>query len=736
MGHAGRDSARSKERWTGAPTRARSLGAVLVVLLACVGRPSAAAGARATPPRAQGEAVALDEGPLDNASFLAVNDAANLAMARADALQVELSAAAFSPANERRWNELFDQWHVVLRDAEEGAAIAPTPDGAGAKLWPDFDGTADPAADRRRDGLEAALLRRFLSAPAQARALWTGSQERLAAEQLSLGARDPQAMVRVERRFFATPSAARAALALADVEFERARPRAAQAWLVRAEQHLRLAGAPTDLFAAALDQRRAAFAADTTAAPAIAASWSKATRLEPAHLFPLEDLRRRQPARGRLEPGLSIRPGLAFFGDRYVLAHFSAGDGPQSLALYDLEAGVQVGRTDVTALLRDGGFAVGGLLDSPDIPGWPLAVSAQGGAAVFVVGRRGTTRGNALVCLDIAVDPDPKAPPQVALRWVWHDGRRVLGPDAPDASAPSEWTTCEFQPGVALAGENVVFAVREYETAEEGGDFQARAAAAAAVRTSLAAVDLASGQLVWKRWLGRGVEVQRSTGRFFGARAPAASASPLGVDEANVLLHSNTGFSALLSTLDGRLHWSLRTRRRAADERVWSGAAPTAVAFPGGISAWASAPADSDHLYWLRNAPDLDGRGLFCAAPHRAPEGTTLLGARGSEAFVLSPHGPERALSSWEALRGRTRIAPYLGPDEQLTGDGLCSPQRALFATQFGLYLIDLERELYLIGQAPLESPRGLSTVGGSVHAHGGWACVIGPSALWVFRAQ
>jgi hypothetical protein len=49
--------------------------------------------------------------------------------------------------------------------------------------------------------------------------------------------------------------------------------------------------------------------------------------------------------------------------------------------------------------------------------------------------------------------------------------------------------------------------------------------------------------------------------------------------------------------------------------------------------------------------------------------------------------------------------------------------------------LIDLERELYLISQAPLESPRGLSTVGGSVHARAGWACVIGPSALWVFRA-
>lgn len=735
MGHAGLDTARPTGLKLRQPTRPRGPALASVGLLGCALLGFAAPGSARAALRAQGEALQLDEGPLDNAAFLAGSEFASVALARADKLQVELSAAAFGQANERRWSELFDQWHVVLRDSEEGAALAPLPEGAGAKLWPDVDGTADPAADRRRDGIEAALLRRLLSAPPQARALWTRSQDLLAAEQLSLSGRDPQALARVERRFFATASAVRAALALAELEFERARPRAARDWLQRAEQHLQLAALPSDELATALARRRAAFAEEAGAAPAAAASWSNATRLEPAHLFLLEDLRRRQPARGRLEPGMSIRPGLSFFGERHVLVHFSAGDGPQSLALYDLEAGLQVGRTDVTALLRDAGMSVGGLLDSPEIPGWPLQISAHAGAAVFVVGRRGTTRGNALVCLDIAVDPDPKAPPRVALRWVWHDGRRVLGPDGPTAAAPSEWSTSEFQPGVALDGENVVFAVREYETAEEGGDFQARAAAAAAVRTSLAAIDLSSGQLVWKRWIGRGVEVQRSTGRFFGARAPAASASPLGVDAANVLLHSNTGFSALLSTLDGRLHWSLRTRRRAADERVWSGAAPTPVRFPSDVAAWASAPADSDHLYWLRNAPDLDGRGLFCAAPHRAPAGTTLLGAHGSEAFVLGPHGPEHALSSWEAIRGRTRIAPYLGPEEQLTGDGLCSAERALFATQFGLYLIDLERELYLISQAPLESPRGLSTLGGSVHARAGWACVIGPSALWVFRA-
>jgi hypothetical protein len=692
------------------------------------------------PARAQDAPLRLDEGPLDNPAFLPLDEAANRALARADVLHATLRDAADGTATARRWSEVFDLWHVALRDSLPGAVCAPLPAESGAaasRAWPDPDGTADAALDRRRDGVEAAVLRRLLSLPAAARADWSLHQAPIADEALGLARSDTGALAQIERRFPATEAAVRAALALADSALESSRPHSAAGWLERARRHLEWRG-PSDAEAqAAIAAREPWIRAELAPTDSLAvAGWESATRLEARTFVALDDLRRRG-ARPRTEPGMFVRPALAFLDADRVLTHFSNGEQSQLLALYDLAQSVQLGRTDLTQYLRDGGVAVGPLLEPLEPPGWPLTVAVHGRKVVLTVGRRGNSRGNALVCIELEDSVDPLGPPQLRTKWLWFDGKPIAGAAAADTGGEPLWQACEFQSGAQVVGDLVVAVVREYDLAEPDGAFNAREGASTQLRTWLAAFDLESGELAWRRWIGRGLEIQRAAGRFFGARSPAASASPLSAHGLRALLTSNTGFSALVDTLDGRVDWSLRTRRRPADGRRWTGAAP---AFDRASGAWVLAPADSDHVYWLRDGPDLDGRGLFVAPPRACDSEAVLVGACGGTALVLKPHGAERALSSWHGASGRTSLAAYLGADELFTGDGVACATRALYASQRGVYLIDLERELYLLDFAALERERGLvrgaQPSGGSVFAHGRWVCVLGASTMWVFEAR
>lgn len=695
---------------------------------------SGAAGPQDTPLR-------LGEGPLDNAAFLPLDEGATSALARADALHAALEGVSYDESSARRWREVFDLWHVALRDAAVGAVCPALPSAGGAqasRLFDDPDGTAAPAADRRRDGVEAVVLRRVLRLDAATRAAWTRAQAPLAEEARTLAQRRPTQLAEVERRFPATLAAARSALELCDLEFEAARPRIAARWLERARLHSQSAPDAPASFTRALDER-AQWIAGESAPPSGAPPLRlmDATRLEPAGMYVLEDGRRRGGLRARSEPGLFVRPGLAFLDDKRALVHFATSEQSESLALYDFELGLQVARTDLTQLLRDRGLAVGPLLEALEPPGWPLAIATAGDGAVLTVGRRGSSRGNALVCLELGPNIDPQGPPLLRLRWLWFDGRQLAGPGLASEGASGRFDACEFQPGVAVDAERVLVTVREYDLDEQAGDFNARESSSAQIRTWVAALDLTSGALVHRTWLGRGLEIQRSAGRFFGARSPAASSAPIAVANGRALITSHTGFSALVDALDGRVLWALRTRRRPSEERRWTGGPAFHDA---GERAWALAPADSDQLYWLRDDADLDGAGLFRAPPRESDEASILLGAAMGEALVLAPHGPQRALASWNARSGRTLTAAYLGSEETFGGEGLVADGRALFSTSRGLCLIDLQRELYLLDYAALERSRAMAaagaSAGGTVFAAGEWACVLGANALWVFRLR
>lgn len=687
----------------------------------------------------QDKSLTLGEGPLDNAAFLPLDEAATSVLARADALHAALRGTTYDESSARRWREVFDLWHVALRDAPLGALCPPLPVAGGAqttRLFEDPDGAADPLADRRREAVEVLVLRRVLSLDAAARGAWTQSQESLAEEARQLAQRGA-ALAEVERRFPATLAAARAALGLCDLEFEAARPGVAARWLERARTHVGLLAASPAALTRALDERASWLAAESpTPKGAPLPRMKGATQLESIAVHPLDDGRRRAGGlRARAEPGLFVRPAMAFLDDKRALVHFAHSEQSQSLALYDFELGLQVARTDLTQLLRDRGLNVGPLLEALEPPGWPLAIATAGNVAVLTVGRRGSSRGNALVCLELGPNLDPKGPPILRLRWLWFDGRRVAGPGAPSDDPAARFEACEFQPAVHVEGERVLITVREYDLDDQAGEFNARESSGAQIRTWMAALDLASGELVHRTWLGRGLEIQRSAGRFFGARSPAASSAPIAVADGRTLVTSHTGFSALVDTLDGRVLWALRTRRRPAEERRWTGAA---AFHDSSQRAWAVAPADSDQLYWLRDSADLDGAGLFRAPPRSTEVASILLGASDGEALVLAPHGPQRALASWNARNGRTLVAAYLGADETFGGEGLVADGRALFATSRGVCLVDLERELYLLDYAALERGRAGNrmnvSAGGTLFAAGEWVCVLSPSALSVFK--
>ncbi|MFM7298267.1 MAG: PQQ-binding-like beta-propeller repeat protein, partial [Planctomycetota bacterium] len=317
---------------------------------------------------------------------------------------------------------------------------------------------------------------------------------------------------------------------------------------------------------------------------------------------------------------------------------------------------------------------------------------------------------------------------ELALRWAWHGGVPVAGPLARDAGFEGE--ALEFQPGVAVRDGAVYALVREFTGGGRGNvEDETQARSAAEIRTWLACFDLGSGALRWRTFVGKGGELQRSAGRFFNADLPTAAAQPLAFEGEHVLVGSHTGFAAALERLDGRLAWSFRYRRRDPAQRAWTGARP-AVA-DGTILL---APADSDHLYWLRAGAARDGGALLAASPRAHGEAEALLGGDERGAVVLARVGAARAAAEWDAGRGSTALAPELGPKETFAGDGVASATRALFASSRGLYLLDRSRELFLLDYAPLVPPlEGLAPSGGSVRASGDWVCVLGSATLWVF---
>ncbi len=586
---------------------------------------------------------------------------------------------------ELAWGKAFESWSRALRESEPGAVV-PTGarDGLGlpvaelAELWPDLDGTFQ----RRHESIEYALLRRISGLPEAARDSWREQQEPLAEAALRAASPEPGVRARdlaaIERGFPATRTAARAALARFDLAFEEGRTRVARSWLERSARHARLAQA-ADL-ETALEVRRSALPTAPLRQPA---GWESASELKPTaqHTLVLPNY---------------TKPRA-----------FARIDGPAGVTRLDGERLVVQTSDRVwvfTPRSEDRAFEpwlVASELGSAsprnaDRPGrdWPLLPTSDGEHLYIVASRADGVTSNFVQRLRPPRDLDL---PEV----LWSlGGDGLYGPEG--LRAPLEEVLgpglFEFQPGPVLAGDLLLVQARQWTQTERDGLRQVNSPGEA--RAWLIALETSSGRPRWMRQVCRGTDVLTDLGARFGRgeliRTPA---EPLTLLDQRVFVGTNLGACALYDLADGRLVWSLFTRRRSPERPGWqaSGPAPVDWQEPGAPRLlWA--PSDAHELCVLRAGLDFDpGVGpLLARPPLPIGEAERLVGGDADLALVYGRAGARRTLSAHELSTARRYDSVFLGQEERFLGRALVTPEQVLCSTDRGLYRFDRRRELYL----------------------------------------
>ncbi len=671
------------------------------------------------------------EGPLQNDTFVPRDEAAEAALHEGDRALARSRSSAREDTSRRARLEAFQAWQRALEGSEAGAAVA--------VLEANESGSA--ARARLFEGVEAGLVRRLSNlAPAEL-AAWTSFADQTAAPLFERAgferAATTSALTRRLRGAPATRWAARAALAAGDAALEAGRTQAARAWFERAATHVRLAGSEAAEEASALAVRRD-YLARGRPAQADEPAWERGRTLalEEHGFVPLVDDSRFIP-RNELQVGAGLRPGAAFFADGSVVVQT-----PRLLRLLRTEPGgglVQARVTVLDDLLRSAFDPPGYRNAFPDGPAWPLRPAVAGSFVALVHGAD-YDGPNALCVLRVA-DEEPRdrlalttaIPSGFELVWAVSGDRfgasggafRLVDELAPLADG-------EFQPGPVVVEDRVLAQVRLYDP--RGLD----------VRSWLVAFELASGRLLWSRYLAKGSDFERETSRFRSSGAgERLAAQPLTSSGSTVLVGTNLGLVAAVDALDGRILWKLRTRRRPGHVDGWTGREPLPVL--GTEDELTVAPFDSDRLYRLRARAAIGPDPLadiLAAPPLPSGSAQALVGGDADEVLVLARAGAERTLLALRA--GERREALYLAPGETFSGHALTGAKRALAATDRGLYLFDRERDLFLLDVASLPRPRTLSgaprggsgvpRVGGDVLARGQRVLVVGPLGMWIFK--
>ncbi len=553
----------------------------------------------------------LFEGALENDTRLEAREAALAPLLEGDAAWKE-------GARERA----FDAWRAAIAaSGADGAVAAPPPGPA-----PDADGTLA----RRSEDAAWTVMRRLRALDAADRAAWTVRFEPLAAGALTAAGADRARLADVERAFPLTRAASLAALRLADLAHEEGDAWAAGAWRSRARAH----GDPlADDVATALARRE-----------------RDAVREPPAERVPLEGARALTLAATVELPGRDVprdfeapTPGIGAVGDA-VWIH-SAG------RLFALSAQAVIEHAiDVRALApADGAPWTASFAEEGAAWTDSLVAGAGGSRLVLVVGRARDRRSNALVCLDA------RGEPRVA--WAWGE-RGLAGPAArADAAA---WfaagSVVEFQHGPVLVGERLVLQMRVWEPGEDGRAAvdEARCAAWSV------ALDVRDGGVVWTRHLATGSTARgRLRGRMGQAETSALPGLSLVSDGRHVVVGTELGVTACADALDGRLAWCVRTARAPAA----GGLGGIVLGEDAARVAW-FAPRDAGGvLYRARLGPDLDGAGLWTAAPVPFGRVLTPISARGDELLFLSREAGRLVVSRESLGTGPTaRSVPLAGP--------------------------------------------------------------------------
>ena len=625
--------------------RARSLTALAALLLPGVG-----------------DAAPQSEGPLANSSFQPIVSEAWELLQRGDALLAGVDA---DPSGLGRG---LDSWQQALASTRPGAAVP------GDGLLP------EEVASRCVLGVEEAVLRRLEGLDPDARAAFVQRFETLAARS--------QESATAERLYPGTRTAAGAALAAGDRASEHGRLEEARTWWDRAARHSRIGGHETS-GAAAL--RRLAWLAGDAEAELDVLAGSTSLVLDSSH--PVEGFVVRRESLRRVPLGRGMRLGAAALTDGRLFVQ-----GPRRALLYDeaaLSSNARPRTVDLEALV-DRAFRELSPFAAPTAGGWSLLpTSSPAVDRVVAIVDRGEpgrslgsvtspARGNRLM----ALAPEAGTESDLVVRWA-REGALLTGPDAlgtPLAGAP------EFQPGPLLLQDRVLVTARLLDDAPADEEVP-RALEGAAGDLWLLALEAQTGRVLWSRFLTRASDLTSATARRLRTTALRSVGMPLGLAHGRVITCTNTGI-VTSHEADGRLVWSLRTRRRAAAEPGWPGSRRPVVTEEG---AWV-APGDSDHAYLLDPRP---GRAPLVREPVPLGGAQDLVGATSERLLLLGRDGPRIGLLQVEQA-GRVSPVLHLAAGERFSGTSLLTATRLAIATDRRLYLFDVEGDVRLLGVTSL----------------------------------
>ncbi len=647
-----------------------------------------------------GKLGAQVEGPLDNDSYLPVDAAAETELARGD--QAFLFANDFaSPdrgeaARAELWTPVCEAWRNALVRSKNGASANPRPvvKPGDPSPWPAAEGITA----RFTEGIEEAVFRRLAALPKPGQQTWRERFNPLAAQALERAGASLELLARLERELPATAAAAKAALLLAEIAFERGEAQAARRWLARARRHAQAFEQADAQILGAITLREALL--PQTRAP-VHATFEGASSLEFVAARELESVRGPAPKPRPL--GTGPQAGLAFLAEGRVLLQT-----PSAVWLLSGADASLSGPFDNQVWLRPAGFEVEPTLAPGNLPGWRLDPASNGASAVVVAGRSLAGRANVLACIDSL---DPEHGPR--LRWALAAAGE---PQAPDASASGD--EFEFQPGPLWTDGLVIVLVRRSSPSSGEHELELRALAAE------------SGALRWHAYLGKGGERVPDSGRFARRGVASMPAQPLLASSGGIFASAQLGFAALIDPLDGRARFSVRNRRHEGKLRGWTGWG-SALSDSGDAIAWA--PADADHLYVLDvSGPGRSGTPLL-AAPEPLGDAEALIAADGRQALVLSRNGSRHALAEWDFRSGSRRDALQLAPEESFSGRALASSQRVFAASERALYMFDRGADLALLCALPLGGPLPR---GGNVWAEGARVFVLSSRRVEVFAAR
>jgi hypothetical protein len=295
---------------------------------------------------------------------------------------------------------------------------------------------------------------------------------------------------------------------------------------------------------------------------------------------------------------------------------------------------------------------------------------------------------------------------------------------------PGLW---EFQPGPRFVGGRVLVQARQWEADESSSSGRGGPIASideSTVRAWCLAFDADSGLPSWKTLLAVGPSAEV---RLWGARGIARPADPIVQVAGRVFASTGIGAGVWLDAGTGRAIRSIRNRRAPQGSPRWrrGAAAPN---LPGDAEApvamlWA--PSDSDRLYSLDAAT---ASGSFHRAPVEIGNAREIVGLTGETALVIEDGGGRANLLLVDLVTGaRTRSVPY-PRGERLAGGSLASARRAIVASERGVRLFDLERDLELLDAIVLDGS-DVDPVSG-IAARGDRVFVASERALWILRAR